>query len=90
MQQAEGTGGGLVCLFEDAWDSVKQQLTLGRFRQDADIKMQLQFASFIEFDEVEAVKGYPAGELLETFADAVTTIIDEIERVVTGIAAARI
>lgn len=80
---------GLVYITPDDWNHTKQQLTLGLFRKGSQMNMDLELSSFIEIGEVEALKGYPVGDVLEGFARNVVQVVDEIKAGVTAILAAR-
>jgi hypothetical protein len=64
------------------WDGTKQELTIGLARRNSEMKMNLQFASFVALSEVALFEGYSAGEVLTGYATAAEGIVSALENAV--------
>ena len=64
------------------WDNTKNELTVGLFKADFKVELNLQITSLIAFDDVEPFKDLAAGEILSAYTNSVDTIIVQLERAV--------
>jgi hypothetical protein len=69
----------MIRMFVDNWDSATQELAIGEFPLGANSKVQLQVATHIGFSDVPAFEGHPVSEVISVIADAVETMINDLE-----------
>lgn len=77
--------GGIVELFADNWDNLKQELTIGLLRNGEKLNMNIELACYISFRDKEALQGHDAVEVLNAFVTSATNITDELEACVSSL-----
>ena len=71
--------GGLVSIPMHTWDSANQEITLGTFVANSNVKYNMDLSLFVAFDEVEIISGQPVLDTLDHFADVVEHILASLE-----------